>query len=372
MNAEEIRNKLIKIIEIYTSFSDRNTIDELLVNIAKRSLSVLNCERASIFILDKSKHILWSKVALGTDRIEIPSDKGIAGYSATHNEIINIKDAYEDPRFDKMVDIETGFRTKSILCVPLISIKGDVLGVVEAINKKGGIFTEDDVQMIKIFCSTIARAIENSKFYQELQETFYSFLETLAFAIDARHPITAGHSRRVTLVAMRIGEAFKLPAKDIEKLRIAGLLHDIGKIGISDKVLKKPGKLTDEEYDEIKRHPLITYYILRNVKFPKDLEDIPFIASHHHERPDGKGYPDGLTDEEIPLLAKILAVSDVFEALTARREYKEPFDLNKIKSILKEERGKQVNAEVVDKFFEIIDDVYIEIKNDQKKKNSDF
>lgn len=113
--------------------------------------------------------------------------------------------------------------------------------------------------MTKIFCSTISRAIENSKFYQELQNTFYSFLEALAYAIDARHPITAGHSRRVTLVAIRIGKAFGLADKDIEKLRIAGLLHDIGKIGISDSVLKKPGKLTDEEYEEIKTS---SYYLL--------------------------------------------------------------------------------------------------------------
>jgi len=372
MNAEEIRNKLIKIIEIYTSFSDKNTIDELLVNIANRSISVLNCERVSIFILDKSKRILWSKVALGTDRIEIPVDEGIAGYSANHNEIIKIDNAYKDSRFDRRIDQKTGFKTKSILCIPLISLNGEVLGVVEAINKKSGVFTDEDIQMTKIFCSTISRAIENSKFYQELQNTFYSFLEALAYAIDARHPITAGHSRRVTLVAMRIGKAFGLADEDIEKLRIAGLLHDIGKIGISDSVLKKPGRLTDEEYEEIKKHPLITYYILMKVKFPKDLEDIPFIASHHHERPDGKGYPDGLTDKEIPLLAKILAVSDVFEALSARREYKKPYDLTTIKRILIEERGKQMNAEVVDKFLEIIDDVYREIKDDQQRGISDF
>lgn len=135
MNAEEIRNKLIKIIEIYTSFSDKNTIDELLVNIANRSISVLNCERVSIFILDKSKRILWSKVALGTDRIEIPVDEGIAGYSANHNEIIKIDNAYKDSRFDRRIDQKTGFKTKSILCIPLISLNGEVLGVVEAINK---------------------------------------------------------------------------------------------------------------------------------------------------------------------------------------------------------------------------------------------
>ena len=367
MELESVKKKLISIIEISSSFNNRNTLDELLVQIANKSIDILDCERVSLFILDKTNKLLWSKVAIGAGRIEIPYEQGIVGYCARSGKVVNIKDAYINKYFDKSVDLRTGYKTKTILCLPLIALNGEILGVFEAINKKKAVFNDDDIQITQVYCTTIARAIENSKLYQELKTTFYNFLETLASAIDARHPITSGHSKRVTNIAMRIGNAFNLPENDIEKLRIAGLLHDIGKIGISDSILKKHGKLTHDEYNEMKRHPLITYYILRNINFPEGKEDIPFIASHHHERPDGKGYPDGLLSNEIPLLAKILAIADIFEALSAKREYKEPFDLPKIKRILSEEKGKQVDGEVVDKFFTIIDDVFKETKIAQKE-----
>ena len=144
-------------------------------------------------------------------------------------------------------------------------------------------------------------------------------IRALALALDARDPYTAGHSERVSVLSVAIGRTLNLPPAELEILRLGALLHDIGKIGVPDDVLSKPGTLTPAEYDKIKEHPVLGARILRSV---------PFLASHipivelHHERPDGQGYPHGLRDEDIPLAARIVHVADAYDAITSARAYR--------------------------------------------------
>jgi len=156
--------------------------------------------------------------------------------------------------------------------------------------------------------------------------TYNPLIHGQALAVDARDHLTAGHSLRVAAYAQAIGEEMDLSEGELEVLRYAALLHDQGKIGVPDHVLHKPGGLTREEFQEIKSHAHKTKLILQTIRglFPRRLRQIPEMAAHHHERPDGSGYPDGLRGDEIPLGARIIAVADVFDALTARRHYRDP------------------------------------------------
>ncbi|TFB19637.1 HD-GYP domain-containing protein [Filobacillus milosensis] len=190
---------------------------------------------------------------------------------------------------------------------------------------------------------------ERDEMNQNLSE---SLITTLAAALDAKDPYTAGHSYRVSEYSVEIGKRANLSKDQLTNLRKSALLHDIGKIGINDSILLKDGKLSDEEFDEIKKHPIYGYDILTQVKPIEKV--IPYLEGvrHHHERYDGGGYPDGLKGEQIPLFGRIMAVADAFDAMTSDRPYRKGFTQEKALSILKEGKGTQWDAEFVDLFLE--------------------
>jgi putative nucleotidyltransferase with HDIG domain len=188
-------------------------------------------------------------------------------------------------------------------------------------------------------------------------ETLSAYLGTiraLALALDARDPYTAGHSERVSAVSLAIGRCLSLDEAQLEVLRLGALLHDIGKIGISDQVLMKPGPLTDEEYEIIKKHPDVGARILRSVPF---LEPHIPIVELHHERPDGKGYPHGLHGAEIPLVARIVHVADAFDAMTSARAYRPARATSEGLRELWRCAGSQFDAEVVQALAKALPDI---------------
>lgn len=176
-------------------------------------------------------------------------------------------------------------------------------------------------------------------FYSELKKNFESTLEVLSIAIDQRDPLTASHSFRVTEYAIELGHVLKLSPNDLDKLRYAGLMHDLGKIEIKEEILRKEGSLTAEEYREIQTHARGTFQLLSKFKFKRDLADVPQIAAGHHERYDGSGYPRGLKGDAIPFLARILAVADVLDAITSKRHYRSAMSIQNALSIIKREAG---------------------------------
>ena len=178
----------------------------------------------------------------------------------------------------------------------------------------------------------------------ETQSTYVGAIRALALALDARDPYTAGHSERVSAISVTIGRQMGLSAEDLDILRLGALLHDIGNIGISDNVLRKPGALTDEEFELIKEHPALGARILRTVPFLT--QHLP-IVELHHERPDGRGYPYGLTADEIPMLARIVHVADAFDAMTSARAYRPALDSGYAIRELWRCAGTQFDAEVV-------------------------
>jgi HD-GYP domain-containing protein (c-di-GMP phosphodiesterase class II) len=233
--------------------------------------------------------------------------------------------------------------------------------VLQVINKKGkDRFDQDDEILIKGLVSQVGIALENSLLVDELKLSFERSIGSLSATVDAKHPFTAGHSERVKEYSLLMAGELGLSQDQCEMLRYASLLHDIGKIGIRDEILTKNGAFTPDEWKEMQLHPVKTKVILEKFHFPEHLQMVTEIASCHHERVNGKGYPAGLKGDEIPLESKIMAVADVFDALTSKRDYPkyafgeilkdDRMPINKVIAILQGDSGSHFDPVVVDAF----------------------
>ena len=353
---------LLALLQVGRTIAVETNIDSLLTIIAQQIQQALGADRCTVFLLDDEHNELWSKVALGLEMQEIrfASNKGLAGHVAMTGETVNIKNAYESEYFNKDIDLKTGYKTKNILCMPIRNLSHQIVGVFQVLNKIEGDFTQKDEDLLVAIGSSAGIALENAnlfnkqkKLIEEQKKLFSSFIDTLAASIDARDKITSGHSKRVTLYAGLICEKYKLTEEEKEIIKNASLLHDIGKIGIKDSVLQKEGKLTPEEYEHIKEHARLTHNILGKVYISKNFEDVADIASSHHEKYDGTGYYQGLKGESIPLGGRILAVCDVFDAITSKRHYRDKMAIKDALKIILDGKNTHFDEKVVNAFMDI-------------------
>jgi len=304
-----------------SSASKASTVIPEIVTTTRRAL---NAAASSLLLIDEDGQHLLFEFADGASggtlrhmRLDIRS--GIAGWVARHGVPLIVNDVASDPRFFGDVDKATGFVTRAIMCSPLVA-GGRVIGVIEVINKlDGGDFDDRDLQTLTAVAATAAIAIENSRLHQATIAGYKGTISALAAVIDAKDPCTRGHSQRVVDYVLMAGEALGLSQDELEILEYAAILHDIGKIGIADSVLTKPGKLTEEEARLFREHPVIGANIIAGIPF---LSRARGMVLHHHERYDGMGYPDGLAGENIPLAARLLAVADTFDSITTDRPYR--------------------------------------------------
>ncbi|MBI4824232.1 MAG: GAF domain-containing protein [Nitrospirae bacterium] len=241
--------------------------------------------------------------------------------------------------------IKEGF--SSLIAIPLYT-KGKKFGCIIMASKRVAAFDKEDIANGEKLTAQVAIALENAKLYEDIKELFISIIGVLVNAVDAKSTWTKGHSERVTTYAMILGKEMGLAEGDMEKLRLASLLHDIGKIGTYDVILDKPERLTDDEFALVKMHPAKGAEILEPIK---QLKDIAPIIKGHHEKLDGSGYPDGLKGDEIPLLARILCVSDSFDSMTADRPYRPAPGKEYAVSELKRCSGTQFDPRVVEAFL---------------------
>lgn len=368
--SSEKGNPMVALLKIGQTVSAETDIDVLLKVIAEETKTAIKADRCSVFLYDKAKDELWSKVALGMDSQEIrfPADKGLAGHVVKTGKPINIKDAYLDGRFNKEIDMQTGYTTKTILCMPIKNLNQQIIGAFQVLNKLEGEFSSEDEDLLVAIGSSAGIALENAQLFKKQQEMFIeqkqifdSFIDTLAASIDARDKITAGHSTRVRLYSGLIAHKLNLGERMIEIIEKAATLHDIGKIGIRDSVLQKEGKLTDEEYKHIQEHVEITHNILEKIHMSDDFKLVTEIACSHHEKYDGSGYYRKLSGDGINIGGRILAVSDVFDAITSKRHYRDKMPIMNVINILLKDSGTHFDKKIVDCFLSITTDKIIKV-----------
>jgi putative nucleotidyltransferase with HDIG domain len=257
-----------------------------------------------------------------------------------------IPDTAENSRMDAAV--------QSVMVVPL-KIRENVFGVASAfIFDKDRIFNEKDIYYLSFITQKAAGAIENVALYENIYDNLFATLFAFVTALEVRDFYTRRHSTRVAKYARMIAMEMGCGEEELDVINVAGMLHDIGKIGIRDDILLKPGRLTDEEFEKIKAHPAIGADIISNLGLWDREVD---IIRHHHERFDGKGYPDGLAGEAIPKLARIMSVADCFDAMASDRPYRKEMEMSRVLKTIRENSGTQFDPQVVDAFFNIVDQI---------------
>ncbi|MBW7957266.1 MAG: GAF domain-containing protein [Deltaproteobacteria bacterium] len=324
-----------------------------ILEIAARMVSkIISCDRATVALVDREKGGFVYEAGFGLSL----EKGGLIPFSDTSTtELLStgrpqfVPDINESARLPlEEALFKEGFLSQ--LLVPL-AIKGEVVGVLTVGARRKAAFTSDDFSVMEKLASQIGVALENARLVSDLSELFLGIVKTLSEAIDAKSPWTKGHSDRVTKYALDIAREMSFSAGELKDMELAGLLHDIGKLGTYESILDKPGRLTDEEMAVIRKHPQKGADILSPIRQMKSI--VPAIK-HHHESYDGSGYPEGFKEREIPLMARILAVADTVDAMSADRPYRKGLPMENIVRELKRCSGTQFDPEVVKAFLRTV------------------
>jgi len=328
-NIESIQLK--SLLRITRAISHVHDLHSLITLLASETSKVLDVDRSTVFLYSRKTDELWSYVAEGeTEEIRFSASVGIAGSVFRNCKTLILQDVTEDERFNNAIDKTTGFVTRNMITAPIINPSGQCIGIFQVINKKTGSFSDQDAEFLEIVSSETAVTIENVRLLESRKRMFEGLIKALTVSIEARDPLTAGHSFDVTFLSGKIAEYMNIDKNTSEAVYYAALLHDYGKLAVPDSILKKPGTLSEEEILILRKHVQHTKIMLSSIEFEGTLEQVPIFA----ERIDGKGYPDGLKGSEISIGGRIIAVADVFEALTAKRHYREPYTLKKTLNLL--------------------------------------
>jgi putative nucleotidyltransferase with HDIG domain len=361
---QELEHKVDELLSLLEAFKELNSniaINDVFENILLQMVHVVGAEAGTLWVVNEELQEIEVSAAYGPTskallNIKLQKGEGIVGKVITSGEAHLIEDVSKDPNWAKRVDQSSGFITTSMITVPLVA-KGNAIGALQLLNKKNhNLFTEEDVNLALALANQSALALHNSQMYDHLYKMFISVIRTLAKVLDARDPYTAGHSERVAKYSVWIAHRLGLPSGQCEELYKAALLHDIGKIGVSDEVLRKPTRLTNEEYELMKQHTVIGATILSNMEPKSSVLNAIQTARSHHERMDGSGYPDRLTGDEIPLFAKIVGVADTFDAMTTVRPYSKGHTFEEGAAELKRCKNSLFDPDIVDAFTSILEE----------------
>lgn len=331
-----------------------STLDPRQVRIQaiEAATTLVGAETGSLLLLDAASNELYFEVALGKKgarlkEIRIPAEQGIVGWVLQHEQGVIVNDPDHDSRFYRAADVKSQFTTKSLLAAPLV-VKGKTIGVLEAINKVQGNFDNDDLDLLIFLANQVAPAIENAALYAELREVFHETAMTLSEALECRDRYTGGHTRRVCDYSLAIGRGLGLSSHDLDKLKLSSILHDIGKIGVADAILRKTGPLDPDEFVQMQQHTRFGGEILQQVRSMSEV--IPGVL-YHHEKYDGSGYPEALKGEAIPEMARIIAVADTYDAMTTDRPYRKGLSREIALAELRRNSGSQFDAAIVEAFI---------------------
>lgn len=353
---EEMVNLSSEIVRIYDELSliqklsgmlgnemDSERICRLALDEADKILSVTTF---FIMLLDAERQELVTRFAIGRDRDSVlgfraPRTQGLIGHVFFQGEPVTVCNIANDGR------LTLPYPAKSVLCIPLIADTKPVGMLIATDKLSGEEFWSQELKLMGIFAAEVSSALQKAHLYEEINKLFLSTVEALATSIDAKDPYTYGHSRRVAELSVAISTELGMPKDRIRKLELASLLHDIGKIGTPESILRKPGRLLPEEYEKIKEHPVKGEEILETIA---EFKEIVTWIRHHHEWYDGKGYPDCLAAEQIPLESRILAVADSFDAMSSDRPYRKGMPIDTVLKIMEQFSRSQFDPAIVAAF----------------------
>jgi len=359
---ERRNRRLTRLVELSVNLNSTLDLDALLQLVTATASELLECEAASILLYDEKQARLFFAAATGSDpkklaEIPVPLDMSLAGTIFRENRPVVRNDAGQDARHYSLVSEHVNFHVRSLVGVPML-IKERVIGVLEAVNKREGLFGEQDEAILSVTASHAAIAIGNAQLFREVERSnadlrlaYDATIAGWSRALDLRDHDTEGHTQRVADMTVRLARAFGLGEQAIVQIRRGALLHDMGKLGVPDAILLKPGRLTTAERKLMLRHPQYAYEMLSPIAYLSLALDIPRC---HHEKWDGTGYPRGLAGEEIPLAARLFAVVDVWDALSNNRPYRKRWPQKKTLDYIRGQSGKHFDPRVVDVFLRLM------------------
>jgi len=348
LNHQDHLSAMVKLSALMNSSLEIGVVRERAVKAAR---AIVSCQACSLLLINNQTGGLYFDVATGNGsteikNIELEKGQGIAGWVAENKTAIIIRDTQNDPRFYKNADKKTGFLTENMVCVPVVN-KNKTIGVLQAINKKSETFTRDDARILAALANQIAIALENARLYEELKDSLYSVVNVLANTIEKRDPYSTGHSKRVAKFALAIGKQLGMAREELINIKLAAILHDVGMIAVSDGILRKKSRLLEDEKEEVMKHVTIGAELLSDIK---PLRNIVPAVKYHHENYDGSGY-FGLEGENIPLIARIIAVADSFDSMTNERPYHRCKGYDAARRYIHDQAGKKYDPEIVNAFF---------------------
>ncbi len=340
-------------------------IDDVLAEIVRILENRLDYDRGMIMLASKDKSVLSFKAGYGyTDQqyqflknikfnLDNPKSKGVFVVSLKSKKsfLVNDINEIEETLSRRSIEFAEKIGARAFICCPIIC-DNESLGLLAVDNiRTKRTLVQSDKSLLMGISNVVGISIRHTEHLEAREKQLKSVLQVMVSTIDARDPITSGHSERVSEYSVGICVELGLDREYTEMVRIAALLHDYGKIGIPDDLLKKKDRFTENELEHIKCHAEKTTEILEKIEFDGYLKDVPYVAGSHHEKLDGTGYPKGLKDEEIPLGAKIIAIADYFEALTASRYYKMPMAPDKAIELLIRHSGTHFDGDIVEAFI---------------------
>ncbi|MBI4436203.1 MAG: GAF domain-containing protein [Candidatus Omnitrophica bacterium] len=343
----EISNSMI-------SFPDFSQVLELITRLVGNVMQVNAC---ALRLYDMEKKTLLPGATFGLDeeylvKTPLRLGEGVSGLAIKDRMPIVVTDVLKDPRV-RYPHALANHGCRAILSVPVL-FYDEVLGTLAVYTKGPRAFTHNDIRLLLTFASQAALAIKNSQLHETTQMSYFDTINAFVMAMEARHPYTRGHAERVTRYALEAGRKVNLPEKDLAAIRYGAKLHDIGKIAVPDHILDKPGKLTVAERAQIELHPSRGAEMLEPLHF---LHHGLCVIRNHHERYDGKGYPDGLAGEETPLMARVVSVADAFDAMTTDRSYRKALTVPDAMIEIKRQTGTQFDPLVAEAFLELLNQV---------------
>ncbi len=355
------RSQLTALVEIGSVINSSLGKERVLEEVMDSLIALTHAERG--FLMLRKKGELKPVIARGIAHINLVKEtfafsNTILRKVAESGEPVLTTNAQEDPRFEDQMSV-AAYQLRSILCAPL-KIKDQMIGVLYVDNRaRTGIFRDTDLELISAFANLAAVAIDNADLFdhlqksnRELEDAYQATLEGWVRALDLKDKETEGHTQRVTLLTERLARSMGVDGDSLIHITRGALLHDIGKMGIPDSILLKPGTLTQEERAQIQQHPIYAYEMLKEIEFLRPAIDIPYC---HHEKWDGTGYPRGLKGMEIPFAARIFPVIDVWDAMVSNRPYRQALPHEEVRQCIQADSGKHFDPNVVRAFMDMDD-----------------